>query len=159
MSIRIQRENWKGTYVYVARNNGKLITYIKQKNTKLRKTQLQERFKLQNTFKSGVRIQRERLTNVIEVRETTQSSADRKRVTPIKQPRKQALYEVSGTIGNKLIVARSSYEDTNKRDTAWESFFERVAQSQGDEYSADDGMKYINKIRNIREGWVYYAQT
>lgn len=75
-------------------------------------------------------------------------------------------YVISGTLPDgSVITARSQqhdiyYSKENMRDEAYESFLERLAQSQNLSYDADEGKKVLDMIGKdirIREGYVYYV--
>jgi hypothetical protein len=51
----IKRENWKGRYVWVVRNKGKIVTWRLAKGTKASKQQLTKRFKEQRSLRKDVK--------------------------------------------------------------------------------------------------------
>lgn len=158
--MRIKRENWKGTYVYTARDeSGRLLSRITQSKTKLRKDALVEKFKTDGSFLKGVKTSRTKLTNVTETVILTDTTETQKRKRAVSQPRTNALYQVSGVVNGELLVARSSTTDTQKRQSAWTSFLERLAQLKGLNYDENEGRRFISQVKQLQEGWVFYART
>jgi len=154
---------------FVAREKGKYIGRRLLSGSKLNKLSASEIFNKNGTFFPDRFKTKTSLVNMNEVTHIKASSIENRtkavklnKPRKIKGSRKQVLmYQVSGYINGKLIVANSQSSYTTParqmKAEAWESFLERVSQSQGGEYDADEGLKFSKSITQIREGWVKYT--
>jgi len=152
MAIRIKRENWKGRYVVVAREKGKIRSWGLWKKGKF-KYFYTSRYKNQGSFRKDY--YRTELTNV---REITDYSSTRK--PPRNRPYQ---YVMSGYIGKEKVTARSMKKDDiselqEARDECEESFYERIALAKGKAYDADEGRKFSEQIKHFKEGIVWYEE-
>ena len=73
-------------------------------------------------------------------------------------------YIVEARYKGKLVVGRSqrvgpdtlSKTAKEAKERAWTNFINRLADAAGFGYDEDEGIKQLDKITNLREGWVYY---
>ena len=161
--VVIKRENWKGKYIYVAREKGRIITKQRVKGSKFKTKQLKDIFQQQGSFSTKFKVKRQKLTNVELIERTKKTTIEqRNKKIPIKTPSNNAMYSVSGYVNGNLIVANSMKDSyltpSQKRKNAWKSFLERLSNLTTGEYDADEGLKQIGRVRNLREGWVYYSK-
>ena len=162
--MNVKREKWGRRYVYVVRVKGKLQTWKNVRGSKQKLPTLRRIYKLNKTFNPQIKLTKEKLTNVTLISKTKTSSIDERNKPAITtKPSKKAMYSVEGYINGERIVANSMTDSDipakRKKRDAWESFLERVSQVSGGDYDADEGLKYINQVKNIREGWVYYVKV
>ena len=170
-------ENWKGKRVFVARTDkGQLIAWRKVAGSGLTADEAREIFKENMTFYRGVKKTTELLSNLKEKTLSTATHISRRDVRPaIKKPSGVTVqYFVSGIYQNNEIVVRSNRVSDDSpiktamsaKHQAWERFLEQLhwyaTGTQFDErgfkkfYDAGEGVNYIDKVKNLREGWVYY---
>lgn len=166
--MTIKTENWKGELYFVARDtNGRILAKQKRKGSNLTRLEAEDIFRKNNTFSKSAIKQKSTLTNFTEIIVLNKSNLNQRNKKPMgRRPRgENVLYQVSGMYKGQLITARSqkvgadySLSKTSKdaKERAWESFLERIAQKGGLDYDADEGIKEISKVSNIREGWVTY---
>lgn len=161
-------ENWKGTHYFVVRNKkGQIVTKRRQKGSDLTFDEARELYRRNKTFKENVKRQRTKLSNVTEIVTTTQSSIQNRKKPPIKAPSGNNIqYVVQGRYKGQNISARSQnikagyalYKTEElAKEKAWENFLKLLAEREGLAYEADEGLKLIDKVTNIREGWVKYV--
>jgi len=167
--MRLKVENWNGKRVFVVRDNkGRIESRLKYAGSKLTKEQAKQRFKENNTLKKGVKKTINKLSNFTEISELRKSS-EKGRLTRKtgRVPKAEIIqYMVSGYYKKQRIDARSKKISSylkNQRQTAkkeaWNNFLKRVHKEiLNDGYDSDEGLKLIDKIRNIQEGWVYYKK-
>lgn len=163
--IEYKRAKVGNRYRWEVRRNNKIISWQYVKGSDLRTLQdVKERYEDKSTLKPRTK----RYTNV----QTEERLKDTKLINgklPEKIPRKprakKIQYQVSGYIDKVHIVGRSQIlgsafaQDVNQaRNEAWQNFFKQVGENQRNHYSVDEGMKHIDKIRNLQEGWVIYNE-
>ena len=159
----------KGKRYFVARENGEYKGRRALAGSKISLREAKDIFINNGTFFKNKFKTSNTLTNMKEVSNMKSSSlANRTKAVRLTKPRyikgerKQVLmYQVSGSIGGVRIIANSqnSYTKSAKgmKAEAWESFLERISQSQGGEYDADEGLRFSKKITDIKEGWIKYT--
>lgn len=166
----LRREIWKGKAYWVVRDKkGRFVSKTKVKGSKLRtKTQASERIKEKGTFKRGIKIKRQTLTNFIESTETRKAieKSWKKPIStrPKKVSDKEAvMYHVEGTYRGQRIYASSqkfgakfARDYQQMKDRAWKNFFKRLDQVETGGYDADEGLKILDQVKNLREGWRYF---
>jgi len=160
----VKVERWKNKRVYVARNEkGQLLSWRKVAGSKIKLSDAKRLFKRQRSFRKDVQVVR--LKKVSEVSELRTSSIKKKDSKPLfAKPKKDAQYVVSGYHGKKHIVARSFKigsttlvkSSQEAKNDAWSRFLMIVGEETMNLYDEDEGIKNIDKIKNIKEGWVYY---
>ena len=149
---RIKRERWKNKYVVVVRERGKIATWKKYSKKEKIKT-LKNRYK-----KNGSLIKDVKVTKLKNVKEIVNLTSNPKIPTGVMYS-----YYFQGILkdGTK-ITARSlqhpkGYPVKKAMREAEESFYERLAQSQGLKYDEDEGIKIAPKVlRKLKHGVVYY---
>ena len=160
-----KRENWNGTYVWVARADGKLQTYRKVKGSQLNKEQAGKILKRNNTFWED-RV-KTKLTNVTENIYITPTTSSNRTARPTPKPRGQPMYVVEGIYNKQKIVGVShkygsiigSMTSRECKDEAWENFLLRLSQAHNSAlYDADKGLRILeqNNVSHLREGWIFY---
>jgi hypothetical protein len=161
---KIKVENWKGKRVFTARDEkGRLISWRYYKNSGLNKKTASIIFKENKSFNRDKSIQK--LSNVREITILKSSNINsrqtKKLITP--RPDKQAQYIVQGYYMNKRIIARSqkvgsalSKTSQDAKEYAWNNFLLMLGQEATQNYDADEGIKEIDKVKGLKEGWVYY---
>lgn len=166
--MALKRENWNKNRRWVARDSkGRFVSWTKEKISKARAEEIFNSNKTFKKTKTGKRIKREesKLSNFKEITEVSQSSINNRDERRIERQPKAPIvqYVVQGFYKGSLISARSQKigskltKDKRKaKDRAWTSFLERIAQVSGFDYDADEGLKEIDNVSNIKEGWVYY---
>lgn len=163
MATQVKREKWKSKgFVYTVRDNGKLISWKKSaKGFTLLKAQTI--YKQNRSFQEN--ITKTRLRNVSEYVVKVKSVGNYYTGSPGKSRRipKESQYFVSGMFKGREITARSYKIGTGPVQTrqdayknAWESFLMRLSQESGGKYDEDEGYAKLGKVKDIREGWVYY---
>jgi len=171
MKYKVKIETFKDRRYFVARNSkGNIAGRLPVAGSKLTRENAQRRFNETGTFIKGqTKFYNQSLTNMTEFTLTKKSDIlNRDKPVNLEKPRlmknnrKQILmYQVSGYVNNKFIVANSQNSYTKNaramKSEAWESFLERVSHAMGGDYDADEGLTYKRKISNIREGWVKYT--
>lgn len=172
----IKRENWKGRYVWTARDNkGILRSWGNVKNSKLTKQKAIEVYKEYKTFKTvkingeKIRVKKEstkltKLSENILVFKTTKESRNTNK-TPLRKPTgKVVQYIVQGDINNTTVYGRSQAigekfagNSRSAKEEAWNNFIARLNVTvTGGASDEDEGLKYINDVTNLKEGWVTY---
>jgi len=154
MAIRIRREIWNHHYRIVARDSkGSLITHSKwtPKNTIRKAATI---FRQNRTFNPD--IIRKPLINTVE-----RIDYGKKRIIKVGYLNYQVV--VVGFYKGKQIQARSqqhslSHKKSDAVDEAMESFLELLAQSQGLPYDANEGKKFLSKVRGLKVGIVQYKR-
>ena len=158
----IKRENWKGKYVYVARDprTKQFLSRINVKGNKVTKQILIDRYKNNNILREGIKVEKVTLTNV---KETSIFYENPKKVKPIQKQRRQ--YIVKGDYKGETIFASSQVYGSVLAQTnaemvrrARESFWEKVGFIAGDGYREDQGKLFEDEIKNYSEGWKYYEK-
>ena len=170
--IKIRRENWKGRYVYVARENGKILSSTRK--TDLRINQLKDLFRRNRSFSKDIRVKREKLKKVTEIVKTRKSKIiikDKRKTVITKsipigsRNLKVAQYVVTGVLkSGQEVSARSQRIGSplakTKRQAisnAWSSFYQRLDHSLTGDYDEGDGKDlFQSEVVGVREGWVYY---
>ena len=159
---------------WVARENGKIKTLRPVTESKIQSLQeARNIYKKTGTFYTDRFKSDTKLTNVTEVSETRPSqfvtSVTEKQSTlrqlqkPTPKPR-QAInpaYVVEGLYEGRTIASRSltrsAYQsDEEARNDAWDNFLRGVATTIGQSSDAEEGIRLLSKIRDVKEGWVYY---
>jgi len=151
-------------YRWEVRQNNKIVSWKYVKGSDLRtlsevKTRYQDKSTLQKDTKKYTNIK-----TVERLKETKLINGKYPQKT-IRKPRaKKIQYQVSGYIGKNHIVGRSQIlgstfasSTEEARDEAWKNFFMQVGDITKNHYSADEGIKQINKVTNLKEGWVVYS--
>ena len=152
--LSIKRENWKGKYIIVARENGRIASR-KKWTFKFTVDKAKRIFKRQRTF--SLQIKRTILKNVIET------------VDSGRMPRKRnssGLYQVSAfvRIKGQVLSARSMQHDIDfplekAKDEALFNLQSRVAEATVGNYEADEGEKFIEDNNlNIKFSTVFYTR-
>lgn len=172
----IKREKWGNRYVIAVREGNKIATWRpwSRKYTLRRAMQV---YAERGTLNERLEKREYTLVNVKETEITAKSSyikSDRSfkkekgaRLQFAKNV-KSIQYIVKLFLNNgKVIVARSlnvfnrdgsrRLSNNEARDMAWNSALSRLSSSFGGKYDADDSYDMIGKkVKEIREGWVYY---
>jgi len=164
-SLSVKRHRVGKRVATVIRENGKIAAYTYEKISPLKAKQ---RFKEVGTLRKDFQLKRTTLTNVKEIVLLKSSSIqNRKKKLVSKRPDKNAQYVVEGYYKGNYISARSqriaasySFITTSQqaKEQAWSNFLARLSEVAGLEYDADEGIKEIDNVTNIREGWVYYTK-
>jgi len=176
--VKINIETWKnGKRYIVAREKGRLIQVRKQSGSNIKtKRQAMELFKKNNSFHKD--LVRERLTKTtvnyklkkvnINFQGTEQQFSEEltkwKKSKPIYKPKYSSMYLVQGIYNGKRISATSHKIGTadvrNKddaRNDAWLNFLRLLSKNYNSEmYDAGEGIKQLDKVSNIQEGWVWF---
>ena len=147
----VKRENWKGKYRVVARQNGHIVSW--QKYSPKTKIETQRRkFKHDGSLKKGV--QRTQLTNVNEIVDYSERP---QHPTGVKYQ-----YVIEGVLEDgRKITARSLQHDSNEpkneaKEEALENFYEQIGFALNQQYDADEGLKVADQVKSMRQGTVYY---
>lgn len=163
----VKLETWKGKKVVVARNKkGQILDLSRKKDTNI--AEIRERFKKTGSVRKNITKKREKLTNFTEVIQTAPTNENRKPKARLSRPKAALVqYVVSGIYQGNKVTARSqkiggnSLINTAKgaKDQAWNNFLSRLGEiaDPSAQYDADTGKQVIDKVRNLREGWVYYT--
>lgn len=158
----IQREKWNGKYVYVAREKGKVVCHVKAQGSNTNLKQLEEKYKEYGSFNTDyktTRLKLSKVTLISQVKETTLKDKDKGVFKS--PPRRRAMYSVEGEINGYLIVANSQIDEDitprEKKSNAWKSFLMRVDEYMTGGYDENEGLKYVDSVHNLKEGWVYYV--
>lgn len=170
-------ENWKNVgRVFVARDNkGRLISWRKQKGSRLTVSQAKEIYRETGSFFTTKFKGSQALTNLSENYKAVSTSIEQKDKAPrLKEPSGIVVqYYVEGYYGKSYIVARSNkmYSPgintaTKAKQQAWNSFLailgwyatgkQVTAKGVKLNYDADEGINYIEEVTRLKEGWVYY---
>lgn len=169
----LKRENWKGKYYFVVRDSKKRIrakTYVKGWT----KQSAQSYYEDYKTFKKSskgkpLKLDSDKLTNFTENTLLSNSNIGNKDSRTIyKRPKgKKVQYVVQGVYKKSLVVARSPFIDGDRvnnareaKEMAWDNFLKRLSKKAGFvDYDADEGVKVIDDVTNIKEGWVWYVKN
>lgn len=174
--LKLQRwkKGNKRRNVFVDRDDkGKLISWHYQKGTKLSLTRARQIYSEYKTLKKvkGERIkkQKEVLTNFRTITRTIPTKAGkdgnlkRKNIAFSKPRGTFHQYVIEGKLNGQTIYVRSHKVGTREAKTsreakewAWETFLERISDESGAGYDADEGIKYLDDVTDLREGWVSY---
>lgn len=170
-------ETWKGKRVFVARDDkGRLISWRRVAGSGLTKDQALQIFRENRTFYQDIKRDKEYLTNLVEKRVSSPTSINQRDKKPIlsKPDGITVQYFVSGYYNRHHIVVRSNKitgpagitTGRQAKQQAWERFLEQLhwyatgmkMTEKGFKkfYDSDEGINYIDQVRNLREGWVYY---
>jgi len=168
----VKRQRYGRRYVYVAYDNGKRTSFRYVKGSDLTLNEAKELYKENKTFKRDVkRTEFKKVVEIVKTREVKRSKDGKfdLRGRPTEPKHIRAQYVVEGYVKKDkksvCVVARSqsltdgiSKEEAKQK--AWESFYEKVSETiyGNGVYDADEGIKHLNKITNLREGWVYYKE-
>lgn len=164
MKQLIKVENWnkKGRY-FVARDaNGRFIESRRVKGSKLTKIQATEIYKQNKTFYESIR--KELLSKFSEYVNEQPTTISERTTRPSRRPKGTTVqYVVSGWYKKTKIAARSSAIGTpliktarQAKEDAWQRFLALLGEKAGVGYDEDEGIKLIDKVKNLKEGWVYY---
>lgn len=165
-------ENWKGKRFVVARSNGKFVTFRNIDGSRFQDYDLSDFKRIYSdtgTFYENK--YKRKLTNVSEVVQLENTSLNDRFGAPVKKPRvNNPQYIVSGFYRGKEVHARSLKLGTplcetrqQCKDYAWKRFMYVLgAKVAGKEVNTDPadldrGLRSINQVYGIREGWVYYS--
>lgn len=165
--VQVKRENWKGTYQWVARSDkNKIITRRRLKGSKLSKQRAIDLFSSNGTFHANRYKKVEKMKNVTEVSTMKETSLNLRYKKPYSsQPKyKVTQYVIEAEYKGKTVAGRSQRvgKDTLSRtakeakERAWTNFINRLSEAAGFGYDEDEGIKLIDRVKNLREGWVYY---
>jgi len=152
MAPTIKRENWKGRFIVVARDEkGKILSRIKY-SSKIPISFWQNKFKNTGSFRDEVFV-----TKLKKVQEITDLSAKPK----IRKNLGRYQVVITGFVNKKRISARSRNFDVDEPrkaaiEQAIESFWQRVDERITGGYDALNGMKYKEKVSGVRIGIVQY---
>jgi len=166
--IHIKKIRGKRYYVKYRRDNGKLEEKRLVKGSGLKISDIRQLYKQNKTFypdrKAII------MANFKEITYLQDSKAEnrisKKPVVENPRYRKLVQYVVQGYYKTKLITARSTvigkkdirtFRDA--RDDAWKNFLGRLSNTVhgGVGSDADEGLLYIDKVTDIKEGWVRYV--
>ena len=159
-------EIMRGRKYFVKRDNkGRFELIRKVAGSGLKLSDIKQLYKERRTFRRDKKITK--LTHLKEIvieKPTSISNMDKKIITPKPVSKlKIVQYYVSGYYKNEYIIARSQkigreFAKTSSmaKKAAWNNFLMLVSQAINHKYDADDGLKEIKKITNLKEGWVYY---
>ena len=151
-------------YRWEVRKDNKIVSWQYVKGSDLKSlSEVKERFDDKSTLQKDTK----KYTNI----QTKERLHDTKLINgkfpekTIRKPRaKKIQYQVSGYIDKNLIVGRSQIlgltfasSPEEARKEAWNNFFMQVGDITKNHYNADEGMKQINKVKNLQEGWVVYS--
>jgi hypothetical protein len=166
-----RRKGSKNIYEYVVRDiNGRFIARLAVKGSGINLATAKKIYDKNKTLtkskdgKEWVSRSKQSFTNVNSYTNTVSSSyKDRKGKLLIDRPIATVVqYQVSGIYkgtlyrrhSDKLSGERSRFA----RDQAWERFLELISSLGTNRQISDEseGLKYIDEVTDIREGWVYY---
>jgi len=167
-SVKI--EKYRNKRYYTARTLiGKIASRILVKGSEINLDSARVRMEQNGTLRKGQKAERTDLTNFKEYTITKKSSLEnRNKPVKLKKPpidrksgKKQILmYQVRGYIGKTLIVANSMANSNRParemKEEAWDNFEKLVTKHYTKGYDSDEGLKYLDNVTNIREGWVKY---
>lgn len=166
---KVKREFWKGTSYFVARDSKGIIrAKIKEKDSKLTYENAKELYKENGTFTRQIKRERVFLTNMYENSEYKRTSLNNRFKKPeLTKPKgNNVQYYVSGELNGKTIVGRSHFIRKNSifasnireaKAEAWNTFLKRIAEESGLSYDEDEGITQIQRIRNLKEGYIWYS--
>ena len=166
--MKIKFEIWGGKkYIVVRDNKSKIIT---RRRAKYKDSIVKARQELGNnlTFKKDLIKSKSVFHNKTkEITLLTKSNVNRQRkLQSFNIPdRRSVQYIVEGTLNGQKIVARSStihsfdrQSKENARNQAWYNFTLRLSNPDGEGgYDEDEGKEILSKVKNVREGFVYYT--
>lgn len=162
--------------VFVDRDSkGRLISWHYQKGTKLSLTRARQVYAEYKTLKkaNGERIKKRKelltnfrtITRTIPTHATKEGELKRKKIAFSKPSGTFHQYVIEGKINGQRIYVRSHKVGTREAKTsreakewAWETFLERISDESGGGYDADEGIKYLDDVTDLREGWVSYER-
>jgi hypothetical protein len=149
--VSITEEKINGKRYIVARNDKGTI--LEKQLLKEDITTLRNRFKENGTFEENKKVDRlKKLTEVTIYKDTK---------TP---PTRTAQYVVEGTYKGVKLTARSQKIGEKLTPTpsvaierARINFYRLLSQEISGGYDEAEGKENIDKVKNLREGWVYYV--
>lgn len=164
----IKRENWNNRYVWVARDEGKIKSWMYTKGSQLNKQKAEVKFKEDKTFIKGQKHELFVSTNFKEKAIISSTSIGRRSQKPItRKPFKTAMYQVRGNYKGITIISNSKkikrgvrgfpQSSREAKKEAWNGFLRRVAEANNLNYDEDEGLSLIDDVSNLQEGWVYYV--
>ena len=158
MTFQLKRENWKGKYYLVARENGKITSRIRFKNTKGFSDQQRIKYAQDQTFKPNRSIQ-------------TQENWKVKEFTDYDKPPSKKKFSVICTIittsgqrfnGRTLQEDKDSANIEEMKEDAYYNALGVMGMHESGRTDEDEGQKIFNRLKasgNIEEvkyGYVYY---
>ncbi|NCC70893.1 hypothetical protein EOM09_04890 [bacterium] len=162
-------EKWtlkgKKIKVFVVRSEkGSLITWRKQAKSGLKKKEAQELYKTNKSFRRDKQVQK--LTNYNEItilKDSSLNNRNKKIITPKPYTKTKIVqYVVQGYYNKVKITTRSqtigqkfAKSSNQAKEEAWNNFLKLLSHQNG-KYDEDEGIKMMDKVTNIKEGWVYY---
>ncbi len=160
----VKVEEWGNKKYFVVRDSkGRILSKSSQDKSKLSLDNAKEIYQTNKNLNINKKVVREKLTNVEIVSKTEVSSYDKRTEKPISNhPRHRAMYIVEGEFQGRKFVASSGMDEETaerKKEKAWEGFLEMIGLEFSGDYDANEGEKYIDKIKNIHEGWVYHLKV
>ena len=169
--FKVNREKWRDTYYYIARNNlNEISGRVKVKNVKFNLEGANQIFNKYGTFKKGSYKERIALKNVYEVQEyikTDNINKFKPEQVKTSRTREKAVriqYFVigrtkRGTIGARSPAFPSSFKPKSRLiELAWDKFYRNLAGEYAGVSDANEGEILSEKvILSIKQGWVYYT--
>jgi len=163
MKKGVRVETWKGKRYFVVREKGRIVTYRTYAGSKLTLSQIKEIYKKNNTLRENLK--KTVLQHVSEYVDTATTKKDSYYSTKTTKPRQNdAQYVVEGYYGTQHIVGRSHKLGTGFAKTkeqakaeAWNNFLKALSYTLFSESDADEGLKNIDSVSGLREGWIWYT--
>jgi hypothetical protein len=177
VTIRRERRG-KRFFVVVRDDDNNVLSSRRWSQTRFNLAFAREKFRLQGSLQDGVSVNRklsklDEFTQMKAVTRKKDGTFGRRRLS--KPPRAAqddrgrmiVQYQVTGTFRGVRITGRSSKLGTplsktpdDARERAYKNFFARIGNlAQGQiGYDSDTGMKFIDEVKNVVEGWVYYRR-
>lgn len=155
----------KQKYYVVRGDNGRILSLLKVKGSKLTKRQAEEKFKADHTLRKDQKINRVQLSHV------TETTITAKKGVNISRPKRSKMiqYVIEGdykgqhfTARSHIIGAKSSTgyvfapSSASAKQEARANFGRMIAFKDSGDSDSDEKGLLLDKVTNYREGWVYY---